>query len=439
MKALTYLFLVVIIFPSTLWAKTASDSHQMFFPDESIDVSGSLSQDVKFISRSNNYSINTPSRVIAYSDGKDTAALPDLQATQVSYKSMTIKEGDAFWIRPRIYNAGPGTAKACYVHGYLSTDNDFNVRNDFDLGEKPINALASGGEQSVQWDFNMPDLQGSENYNVWMVIVVDSRNEVPESDEDNTYKTVTPFTVIAEAPAPPAPDLKANGQNGTISVTAGTPVSITASLAPGNENGKLADWWLAYSSPAGWYSLTSSGWIPGINPLAQYPLFSISPVEIYAASLSAGDHAFYFILDMSPNGIVDSPYYYKVVQVHAIAPTPTPTPTPTPNISGSWVGTSNSYYGYISDVLISFTQSGSAVTGYINSMSACGGVYNVPISGTITGNTLYISGSLMCEGSNFDINFTHGIISGNTINGNYSLYYLNGDFFDGGTFHLEKQ
>ena len=131
------------------------------------------------------------------------------------------------------------------------------------------------------------------------------------------FFSVDAFAVSA-IPALPTLDIKANEQDGPISVTAGTPVSIKASLAPGNENGKLADWWLAYSSPAGWYSLNSKGWTPGINLLAQYPLFSISPVEIYSAPLSVGDYAFYFLVDMSPNGIVDSPFYYDFVQVHVV-------------------------------------------------------------------------------------------------------------------------
>ncbi|MCX5881327.1 MAG: lectin like domain-containing protein [Deltaproteobacteria bacterium] len=114
------------------------------------------------------------------------------------------------------------------------------------------------------------------------------------------------------------PDIKANGQDGPITVSSGTPVSITASLSPGNENGKLADWWFVYSSRAGWYSLNSNGWTPGINLLAQYPLLSISPVEIYSSTLPVGDYAFYFLVDMNPNGIVDSPFYYDFVQVHVV-------------------------------------------------------------------------------------------------------------------------
>jgi hypothetical protein len=131
-------------------------------------------------------------------------------------------------------------------------------------------------------------------------------------------QTATVTQASTPTPTPPTPDIKANGQDGQVTVANGTKVSITASLAPGNENGKIADWWLAYSSPAGWYSLNSNGWTPGINLLVQYPLFSISAVEIYSASLSVGDYAFYFLVDMSPNGIVDSPFYYDFVQVHVV-------------------------------------------------------------------------------------------------------------------------
>ena len=124
--------------------------------------------------------------------------------------------------------------------------------------------------------------------------------------------TLTPVVVA------PTPDIKANGQDGQLTVSSGTPVSITASLEPGNDNGKLADWWLAANTPWGWYSLDSNGWTTGINLLFQYPLFSIPPVEIYSSILPVGDYAFYFLVDTSPNANIDSPLYYDFVQVHVI-------------------------------------------------------------------------------------------------------------------------
>jgi len=121
-------------------------------------------------------------------------------------------------------------------------------------------------------------------------------------------------------PTPPTLDIKANGQDGSIPVSANTPVSITASLEPGDQNGKTADWWLACSLPAGWYSLTSDGWRPGINSLGAYPLLSINPVEIFNGNLPVGDYEFYFAVDMNPNGILNEPFYYDVVQVHVTQP-----------------------------------------------------------------------------------------------------------------------
>ncbi len=114
----------------------------------------------------------------------------------------------------------------------------------------------------------------------------------------------------------PVLNIKANNQEGPITVTSNTPVSITASLNPGEKNGKSSDWWIVYSSPWGLYSLSSDGWGSGIKPLATLPLLRITPVEIYNGYLPVGDYAFYFGVDMSPNGVLDSPLYYDFVQVH---------------------------------------------------------------------------------------------------------------------------
>ena len=137
------------------------------------------------------------------------------------------------------------------------------------------------------------------------------------------FFSVDAFAAVA-SPTLPTPDIKANEQDGPITVTSGTPVSIKASLSPGNENGNLADWWLvANQSPDGWYSFTSNGWTTGIKSFGQYPLSIISPVEIYYfPSLSVGDYAFYVGVDMNPNDDLDLPVlYYDVVQVH-VAPDP---------------------------------------------------------------------------------------------------------------------
>ena len=139
-----------------------------------------------------------------------------------------------------------------------------------------------------------------------------SWNEISNS----TQKSNVCIKAFAGQPDNCTPYIKANKQDGPITVSSNNPVSITASLAPGNENGKNADWWIAASTPWGIYSLTSSGWSSGINMLFQYPLLSVSPVEILNGTLPAGDYAFYFGVDMSPNAVLDSPLYFDFVQVH---------------------------------------------------------------------------------------------------------------------------
>jgi hypothetical protein len=124
---------------------------------------------------------------------KDSGGLPDLQAPEAQFQSTSVTEGEAFWVRGRIYNGGTVSAGASYVKLYLSTDNDFDVSDDYYVGEQPVGSLSAGASQWVQWDFSMPNL-GSGSYPVWALFVVDSRSQVTESDENNTYKTNSSFT-----------------------------------------------------------------------------------------------------------------------------------------------------------------------------------------------------------------------------------------------------
>ena len=56
-----------------------------------------------------------------------------------------------------------------------------------------VAALASGASDYPQWDFNMPDI-GAGSYSVWMLCEVDSRSQIPESNESNLYKSNGYFT-----------------------------------------------------------------------------------------------------------------------------------------------------------------------------------------------------------------------------------------------------
>ncbi|MCP4578578.1 MAG: SUMF1/EgtB/PvdO family nonheme iron enzyme, partial [Deltaproteobacteria bacterium] len=103
-----------------------------------------------------------------------------------------------------------------------------------------------------------------------------------------------------------SPTIQANGQEDSVIVAQGTPVSITISLAPGDKAGENADWWVAvstpFASPANWYSIDqSAGWKPGINRYDQAPLFDLSPLEVLNIKLPLGNYTFYFVID-DPDG-----------------------------------------------------------------------------------------------------------------------------------------
>ena len=135
----------------------------------------------------------------------DGPPAPDLEATYAAWAESATIEGVPFWVRTQITNSGTGTAPASHAKLFLSTDNDFDISDDYLVGELPVGALAEGASQWVQWDFQVPDL-ASGSYPVWMVWVVDSQNEVTELNEINTAKTSSSF--MASDP-PPQGDLRA--------------------------------------------------------------------------------------------------------------------------------------------------------------------------------------------------------------------------------------
>ncbi|MBI5591511.1 MAG: hypothetical protein HY881_13620 [Deltaproteobacteria bacterium] len=114
----------------------------------------------------------------------------------------------------------------------------------------------------------------------------------------------------------PVPGIQANGRDIAITVSSGTPVSVTAGLATGDRTGVLADWWFAASTPWGLYSLSDSGWSQGINMLVQYPLFDFSGATVCSFSLPIGYYAFFFGVDTNPDGVLGAPLFYNRVQVH---------------------------------------------------------------------------------------------------------------------------
>ena len=116
----------------------------------------------------------------------------------------------------------------------------------------------------------------------------------------------------------PMPDIKANGKSGPLTVSHGTPVSITVSLDPGNRPVKKADWWVVartpFKPPFDWYSYVyPTGWQPGIHVCVQTPPFQVPPsFEVLNMALPKGNYTLYFALDENADGIVDETWVDSV-------------------------------------------------------------------------------------------------------------------------------
>jgi len=116
-------------------------------------------------------------------------------------------------------------------------------------------------------------------------------------------------------PDSPAPDIKANGRDGSITVSANTAVSIAVSLTTGSLAAQNADWWVVEATPSGtlnYFDLSTGSMVQGFFPTHQGPLFSFGAFELLNFSdLAVGIHTFYFGVDLNMNGSLntDSLYY----------------------------------------------------------------------------------------------------------------------------------
>ena len=119
--------------------------------------------------------------------------------------------------------------------------------------------------------------------------------------------------------APVFPDIKANGQDGPVTISATTSLSITVSLDPGGYAGQNADWWIVESTPSGSFKYfdLGAGLVPGLFTTHQGPLFSLGSVPLLNLSnLTVGTHTFYFAVDMNMNGLLDmDAIYFDAVSV----------------------------------------------------------------------------------------------------------------------------
>jgi parallel beta-helix repeat protein len=120
---------------------------------------------------------------------------------------------------------------------------------------------------------------------------------------------------------PPTPDIKANGEDGTITITTNDTLSITVELNPGDYDSEDADWWHVADTPFGWYwyNVSTNSWVPGIQVTYQGPLFNLTPPfeTLNIVGLPTGTYIFYFGVDIEMNGLIDfDKLYYDSVVVN---------------------------------------------------------------------------------------------------------------------------
>ncbi len=123
----------------------------------------------------------------------------------------------------------------------------------------------------------------------------------------------------------PVPDVRANLSDGPLTVTSGTPVSITVNFNPNIYSGQNADWWVAELAPSGtfnYYDLSTGSMVPGLLPTHQGPLFSLGTTQLLNSSdLTMGTHIFYFGVDLNMNGSLDmNSIYYDSVGINVTGP-----------------------------------------------------------------------------------------------------------------------
>jgi parallel beta-helix repeat protein/predicted outer membrane repeat protein len=139
---------------------------------------------------------------------------------------------------------------------------------------------------------------------------------LPPEDKDGNPRIVNGIVDMGayeyqDGVVDPTPDVKANDSDGPIIINQGNLLTVTISLDPGSHDGENADWWVAATSPFGfyWFAL-DSGWISG-TPIRVYggPLFNLSPYTILEIStLPVGNYIFYFAVDDNMDGILDATY-----------------------------------------------------------------------------------------------------------------------------------
>jgi hypothetical protein len=194
------------------------------------------------------------------------------------------------------------------IDAFVRVFNDRNFVNESHIGDATAYVDVGAWEDSVIFriDFSQS-------------VVV--RVEVPGTDPTGSdWRAVEG---PAEPPEPPGPpvgtpsvDIKANGEDGQVSVRKSGELSVTIGVDAGPFAGLDVDWWLLMDGPNGrfHYHPLSGRWDPGSWVSYQGPLRDVSDVEVVrGAPDTPGVYDFYFGVDTPMDGelVLGSPSLYR--------------------------------------------------------------------------------------------------------------------------------
>ena len=115
----------------------------------------------------------------------------------------------------------------------------------------------------------------------------------------------------------PAPDIKANGSDGPITVSTLDALSVEVAMQANHLSSINCDWWCAAQTPWGWYcyDYDANQWIEGLQVTYMGTCSDLTSTEVLNMRLPAGDYTFYFGVDDNMNGTVDGNLYYDSINV----------------------------------------------------------------------------------------------------------------------------
>jgi len=176
-----------------------------------------------------------------------------------------------------------------------------------------------------------------------------------------------------------------------------------------------------------------------------------SPITSYTVTCSPGGKiASGKVSPITVNGLSNGTSYTFTVKATnkvgtgpASSPSNSVTPTaPSSGFSGTWNGSWNSDYGSSGSVSATIVQSGSTLSGklsvYGTACSSHPNFTNLTLSGQVSGNEATLQASCTCSGVKETLYYTNGIISGNEIDGVYTVTAADNSYFDSGSFSLSK-